>query len=212
MPPAFVTSAAESIFRVLARARGGRALHPHGPLLAAKATLDGGLPDVPALARAREVDALVRPSQALGLGGHDLKGFAVRLVDLHGPGRHQDLLLTSSPPPPWHVVLAPAGAADRAWYTSLLPYRVGARRTLVVAHGLGERRWALGVCGPLRRDVRWFGVVDASADRVLEPDPAEAVAFDPLVYADATLRQAAGPLDAVREAAYVGSREGRAGG
>jgi hypothetical protein len=211
MPPTLMTSAAESLFRALARVRGGRALHPHGPLLAARASLTGGVEGVPALAAPREVDALVRPSQAIGLGGHDLKGFAVRLVDLHGPGRHQDLLLTTSPRPPLHVVLAPAGPADEAWYTSLLPYRVGPRRTLVVAHGLGDRRWRIGTCAPLRRDVRWLGVVDASEGRVLEPDPAEAVAFDPLVYADATLRQAAGPLNAVREAAYVGSREGRAG-
>lgn len=203
MPPAPITSAAESLFRTIARAREARALHPDGPLLAGRATLVDG----------REVDALVRPSRALGIPGgrRDLAGFAVRLVDLHGPGRHQDLLLTSSPRPPLHVVLWPTGTADRAWFTSLLPYRAGERRTLVVAHGLGDARWAFGLCRPLRRDVTWLGLVDASERRVLEDDPADTVAFDPILFAHERLRPDAGPLDAVREAAYAGSRDGRAG-
>lgn len=203
MPPSPITSAAESLFRAIAHRRASRALHPDGPLLAARASLTDG----------REVDALVRPSRALGIPGgrRDLAGFAVRLIDVHGPGRHQDLLLTSSPKPPWHVILAPTGTADRAWFTSLLPYRAGGRRTLVVAHGLGDARWALGLCRPLRRDVTWLGLVDASERRVIEEDPAEAVAFDPMLFAHDRLRPAAGPLDAVREAAYAGSRDGRSG-
>lgn len=201
------TPLVESLFRRIARARRARALHPDGPLLAARATLLGP-PE-------RTLDALVRPSRALGIPGgrRDLAGFAVRLIDLNGPGRHQDLLLTSSPKPPLHVVLAPTGTADRAWFTSLLPYRVGdGRRTLVVAHGLGDARWAIGLCRPLRRDVTWLGLVDASERRVIERDPAEAVAFDPMIFASDALRPSAGPVDAVREAAYAGSRDGRAGG
>jgi hypothetical protein len=203
------TAVVESLFRRIARARGARALHPDGPLLAARATLLGP-PE-------RTVDALVRPSRALGIPGgrRDLAGFAVRLADLHGPGRHQDLLLTSSPKPPLHVVLAPTGTADRAWFTSLLPYtdptRPGDRRTLVVAHGLGDARWAFGLCRPLRRDVTWLGLVDASERRVVEGDPADAVAFDPMIFAGEDLRPSAGPVDAFREAAYAGSRDGRAG-
>jgi hypothetical protein len=207
MPSASVTSAAESLFRAIARRRGTRALHPGGPLLAARASLRDG-----PLGPAREVDALVRPSTALRRHGRrDLHGLAVRLVDLHGPGRHHDLLLTSSPRPPLHVILAPTTDPERAWFTTLLPYRLGTGRTLLVAHGLGGGRWAIGACAPLRRDVRWLMLVDASGRRVVEDDPAEAIAFDPLLFADDALRPDAGPLDAVREAAYAGSRDGRAG-
>jgi hypothetical protein len=202
MPP----TAVESLFRRIAEARGARALHPDGPLLAARATLRGG----------RTYEALVRPSRALGIPGgrRDLAGFAVRLVDRNGPGRHQDLLLTSCPKPPLHVALWPTGTADRAWFTSLLPYTDPTRpghRTLVVARGLGDARWALGLCRPLRRDVTWLGLVDASRRRVLERDPADAVAFDPMIYAGEDLHPDAGPIDAFREAAYEGSRAGRAG-
>jgi hypothetical protein len=207
MPLSLLTTASESLFRTIAHARGTRALHPRGPLLAARASLRDG-----PLGPAREVDALVRPSTALRkTGWRDLHGLAVRLIDLRGPGHHQDLLLTTSPRPPLHVVLAPTADAEHAWFTTLLPYRFGSDRTLLVAHGLGGRRWAIGACAPLRRDVRWLLEVDASDGRVVEDDPAEAIAFDPMLFAGETLRPDAGPLDAVREAAYAGSRDGRAG-
>src|SRR3954451_369301 len=208
-PTRAVAAAAQGAFAVLARARGTRALHPKGPVLRARATLRGGVDGVTALARPRTVDALVRPSMALALpdGRRDRHGLAVRLCDLHGPGRHQDLLLTSAPAPPLHVLLAPTGDPERAWFTSLLPYRVGRRRTIVVARGLGGGRYALGLCGPLRRAVAWIGEGDTGA--VVEPAPGEGVAVDPIVHAVPELTQDAGPLDVVRERAYVGSRAGR---
>jgi hypothetical protein len=208
-PTRLAAAAAERGFAALSRLRGTRAVHPKGPVLGAQVTLAGGLADVPALAGPRTLEALVRPSMAFGLpdGYRDLHGLTVRLCDLHAPGRHQDLLLASSAAPPLHLLLAPTGDPEHAWFTSLLPYRVGGRRTILVAHGLGGGRYALGLCGPGRRAVQWFAEVDAGAP--LEPDPGEGVSFDPFVNAVPELIQDAGPLDFVRARAYVGSRAGR---
>jgi hypothetical protein len=207
-PTRLAAAAAQHGFAALSRLRGTRAVHPKGPVLAAQVTVTGGLADVPALAAPRTVEALVRPSMAFGLPGHhDLHGFTVRLCDLHGAGRHQDLLLASSAAPPLHLLLAPTGDPEHAWFTSLLPYRVGRRRTILVAHGRGGGRYGLGLCGPGRRAVRWFAEVDAGAP--LESDPGEGVSFDPLLNAVPELVQDAGPLDVVRRRAYAGSRAGR---
>ena len=64
----------------------------------------------------------------------DVYGLAVRLVDAHGPGRHQDLLLDATQPAPLLRRLPwPRWDATSALYSSLLPYDVGGRRMLVGA-------------------------------------------------------------------------------
>src|SRR4051812_31288290 len=75
-------------FGAVARARDDRALHPDGVVFAGAIT--------GALFGARR--ALVRISRGGGLPETlpDVRGCAIRVLDAHGSGRHQDLLLASS--------------------------------------------------------------------------------------------------------------------
>jgi hypothetical protein len=166
---------------------------------------------VPALATTDQVDSLVRLSRAIGLPRAlpDVLGLALRLHDVHGAGRPQDLLLASSLAPPMHVTLAPARSFGRAWFTTLLPYRIGDRRSILVAHAAGPGRFALGTADPLRRRIE--PLAELTVTRRLDRAPAEASSFDPILHAAPTFRQDAGTLDAVRARAYRASRRGRSG-
>jgi hypothetical protein len=210
-PTRAVAGAAAAAFGALARARGTRALHPRGPVRGAGATLSGEVPGVAPASGPREVRALLRASRALGLPGWapDVLGVAVRLIDLHGDGRHQDLLFASSPRPPVHVVLAPARDFGHAWYTALLPYRVGTRRGVPILRRTGDLRFAIGMTRVGGRAVLWLGEV--AAGDVLAGGDAEALRFDPILNAAADFRQDAGFLDVVRRASYASSRIGGAG-
>jgi hypothetical protein len=108
-----------------------------------------------------------------------------------------------------HAMLAPARSFERAWFTSLLPYRIGHRRSILVAHVAGAGRFALGTVDPLRRRIE--PLADVTVTRRLEPAPEEAWCFDPILNAAPTFRQDAGVLDAVRAKAYRASRAGRSG-
>lgn len=87
----------------------------------------------PFFADRRERAALVRLSRGGGLPERlpDVRGCALRVVDAHGPGRHQDVLLASSLPQALgrHLLL-PGHDFGGAFYSSLLPYRIGGRRLL----------------------------------------------------------------------------------
>lgn len=197
-------------FGRLARVRGDRALHPRGVVLAATTTFGRPVPGVPALSEPREVDSTLRLSRALGLRPPfpDILGFALRLHHLHGPGRPQDLLLASSPPPPLHTMLAPARSFDR-WFTGLLPYRIGDRRSILVARGRGPGRFELGTADALR--ARVIPLAEVVVLGRLDPALAEASSFDPIVNAAPAFRQHAGVLDGVRARSYRASRAERQG-
>jgi hypothetical protein len=64
----------------------------------------------------------------------DVLGLAVRVPDAHGPGRHQDLLLSSSVSAPVlrHLPL-PRWDLLGATYSSLTPYEVGTARGVLWA-------------------------------------------------------------------------------
>jgi hypothetical protein len=207
LPSRLLTDAAAAGFGALARARGTRALHPRGDVWAARAVLDDGVPGVTsAVAPPRWTgEALLRTSRALGLPGWapDVLGVAIRLVDLHGPGRHQDLLLASCGPPPAHLTLAPALSSRHRWYTGLLPYRVGDRRGVLVAEQVGERRYLLGLAR-LGRGVAPLGQVSAVGGP-LSGGP-ERIRFDVMLHGAPAFRQDAGPLDALRRRSYERSR------
>jgi hypothetical protein len=86
-------------FAGLAWARGGRPLHPRGVVHAAVLEVEPGSPlGVPLLDTPGRHRAVVRVSRAAGLPPWlpDVHGVAVRLLDVHGPGRHQDVLLNTS--------------------------------------------------------------------------------------------------------------------
>jgi hypothetical protein len=196
-------------FGLLARARRDRALHPQGVTWAATTTFARPVPGVGALTEPREIEGLLRLSRAVGLprAFPDILGLALRLHDFDGPGRPLDLLLASAPPPPVHQMLAPARSFERTWFTGLLRYRVGEDRTVLVAHAAGPGRFALGTVRPRARDVA--PLAEIRVTRRLDPAPAEAASFDPILHAAPDLHQDAGRLDDLRARAYAASRHAR---
>jgi hypothetical protein len=122
----------------LAWARGGKAVHPHGAVHAARLVVAGD-PDPPpaaVLADRAEHRALVRFSRSLGLPRPipDLLGMSVRVLDAYGPERHQDFLLVSSVDRAiLHHVFVPATDVQQRIYSSSLPFRAGGETFLVGA-------------------------------------------------------------------------------
>src|SRR4051794_11743728 len=112
-------------------------LPPRGRAFAATAARAENAGDVPAsLAPESEAAAVVRVSRALGLPEllPDLVGVAIRVLDARGPGRHQDVLLSSSGRGPLlrHLAL-PRRSVHGAFCTTLLGYRLGKRLRLLAA-------------------------------------------------------------------------------
>lgn len=129
-----------AVFRVASRIRGERAVHARGCALTGRVTVTGGLgTGAPLLDAPGSYDAVVRFSRAVGLPEPlpDVLGLAVRIVDAHGPGAHQDLLVDSARPEPLARRLPlPARDLLSALYSSLLPYDVGQTRLLLGARPL----------------------------------------------------------------------------
>ncbi|MEE1943147.1 phosphodiesterase [Streptomyces sp. TRM 70361] len=217
-------------FRLAARLRRAPAFHPRGLTCTGELTVVGGNGSswgVPWLERSGRHDCAVRLSRGAGLPGPlpDWLGLAVRVVDAGGPGRHLDLLLTTSARLPLlrHLPL-PRGNALGGPYSGLLPYRVGGRRMLLAAFPRRRLRPVPGSPSGLRRALdeqplvfdlraaeplgRWrtFAVLTVRAP--LPEPPASTPGYD--VYGHSLPGLAPGPLIAtVRRAAYQGSREGR---
>ena len=128
--------AAGAAFALASRARGAKSLHPRGAvydgLLEVRGV--GWAPPASLLREPAEHKALVRFSRSVGLprGVPDLFGIAVRLPDLHGPGRHQDFLtVTSIDAPLLHHLFVPVTDPQQAPYSSSLPYRAADELFLV---------------------------------------------------------------------------------
>lgn len=124
-------------FHLASRLRGERAVHAQGRSFSARATLPGGAgTGAPLLDDGGTYDAVVRFSRSIGLPDvvPDVYGLAIRLIDAHGPGRSQDLLLDSTQPAPFaRRVPWPRRDALGALYCSFLPYDVGGHRMLLGA-------------------------------------------------------------------------------
>ncbi|MCW2958898.1 MAG: hypothetical protein JWP18_1701 [Solirubrobacterales bacterium] len=214
-------------FGVVARARHARAVHPQGFLCRGTWTVDRTTPlagNSPLLRAGARYDVLARASRGLGLPQQmgDFFAVAVRLVDAHGPGRHQDFLLnTSADIPVVHHVFLPARRWFAQDYSTCLPYRTDAGTLL-----LGLRPPAEEGPGPSLDDMRdrvaggvRFGLTIAGAFGRFEPigtlhlhslvDPAEGdVDFDPFITGGG-LEPAPAWLQTVRSEAYRWSRRGR---
>jgi len=167
-----------AVLALVAAARRGKAVHPHGEVYAARLVV-GGVPAAPAaallLATAGEHAALVRFSRSLGLPRPlpDLLGMSIRVLDAYGSGLHQDFLLVSSTDRPvLHHLFLPAKDAQQRPYSSSLPYRAGAQRFIVgalphansprpggetelervrIAAATGRLRFQLAVAAPMGR-------------------------------------------------------------
>ena len=123
----------------VAGARRGKAVHPDGVVHEATLVVSGSdaAPHGARLfAEPGEHLAIVRFSRSIGLPRPlpDLLGLSIRLPDVYGAGRHQDLLLVSSADLPIvHHVFLPSGDVQARPYTSSLPYRAGGATFLVGA-------------------------------------------------------------------------------
>jgi len=224
-PPA---AAVGALFRGISALRSARSLHPQG--LVFEATLEVDRPDpelsgAPLFARAGTHAAVVRLSRAAGLpqplpDGH---GFAIRIVDAHGEGGHQDfLLVTSLDGALLHHLLLPSRGFFSLPYSSLLLYRISGAVRLVgalavtepVAGGSdfdellrsanrGAVRFALALSGLLGR---WESIAEVRLGERLSPDDAARVRFNPWNTGGGI--HPAGPLMGLREAAYRESQRG----
>lgn len=128
--------------RLASRLRGERAIHGRGQALTATVDVPGGAgTGAPLLDEPGTYEAVVRLSRSAGLPLPlpDVLGLAVRVLDAHGPGRHQDLLLDSAGPEPlrrrWPW---PGRDFARVTYSSLLPYDVGGDRVVLGARAVAD--------------------------------------------------------------------------
>ena len=127
-------------FRAASRVRGERAIHARGRTLTGRLSVPGGLgTGARLLDQPGSYDVLVRLSRSVGLPLPlpDVLGLAVRVLDAHGPGAHQDLLLDSALPAPVLRRL-PWPRRDHlgALHCSLLPYDVAGPRLLLAARAV----------------------------------------------------------------------------
>lgn len=206
------------LFRGLARLRGARVFHPRGA--AYEATWSPPAQDIlrrSGSAPTTPCRAVVRVSRGVGLpeAVPDVLGVAVKVLDLHGPGHDQDLLLASVAGGAFGSwLLMPRRSFARARFSTLLPYEVDGRRTPVVATVDGEP------------DTTPRGTGDADGVRVrlelldsrtplgevalgqrLPTSVAEDLLFDPW-HTGERLRPA-GWLNRLRRPVYVASQRGR---
>ena len=212
-----------AVLALLAAARRGKAVHPHGDVYAARLVV-GGVPAAPAaaqlLASPGEHAALVRLSRSLGLPRPlpDLLGMSIRVLDAYGPGRHQDFLLVSSVDRPvLHHLFLPASDAQQRPYSSSLPYRAGGERFIVGAlphpespgpagetelervrnaAATGRLRFQLAVAAPMGR---FAPVAELHVEAPL-PSAADALRFLPLTAGGGL--EPAGVLNEMRRYAY----------
>jgi hypothetical protein len=167
-----------AVLALLAAARRGKAVHPHGDVYAARLVVAGVAAAPPAaqlLATPGEHAALVRFSRSLGVPRPlpDLLGMSIRVLDAYGDGRHQDFLLVSSiDRPVLHHLFVPATDVQQRPYSSSLPFRAGRRRFIVgalphpdsprpagetelervrIAAATGRLRFRLAVAAPMGR-------------------------------------------------------------
>jgi hypothetical protein len=209
LPPA-VAEPVAGAWRLLAAVRRARALHPRGGGHHAVLEMDGGAGTGAALFDdAAAYPALVRLSCAVGWPGPEPRGLALRVPDLHGPGRHQDLLLTTSVDVPvlHHLPLPARGWRSRA-YSSLLPHRVGGALRLLGAlpDGRDPRTYHLALA---TLEGRFSPVGRIHLGEPLPPAVDERLRFNPW-NTGGGLTPAYGPVQRIRSAAYRGSQAGRA--
>jgi hypothetical protein len=222
-----IAAPVEQLFRAGSAVRGSRIFHPKGAVFtgrwrAERATWRAAGAEV--LQPGFEHDAIVRMSRGAGLPERlpDIHGVAIRLPDVYGPGRHQDLLVnTTIDAPIVHHLLLPAPGWFSQSYTSSLPYRAGEGPRFLLGllppEGEPEPGPSLdGLEARVRERPIAFGLALASLEgrwervgtlEVRERTHAyDTLRFDPW-QTGGGLRPA-GVLNALRKAAYRGSRRG----
>ncbi|MCP2198208.1 hypothetical protein [Lentzea flava] len=188
-----------TVFRLLARARHDRALHPRGVQMTGELT---GSPPFPAHAG---VTVRLSKGAGTGPGKPDVLGIALRVPTERGD---------------WDLLLSSTGTGE---HTRLLPkfvrhWRDARLGTLAPYRYRGELVWFMAVPDdgelPSRftihlsgKDADWREVAEVT----LHPQERTAtpVAFDPVLNRPPEMEPAPRWLAALREQAYEGSRRGR---
>jgi pimeloyl-ACP methyl ester carboxylesterase len=169
-----------SLFAALAAVRHAKGLHPYGPAFSARVVIDGA-PSAPAgstlLSEPGAHEAILRFSRALGLPAPlpDLLGVGVRVLDAYAPGRHQDILCTSTVDRPLvRRIFLPARGFGARPYSSGVSYRAGGETfRLGVVPAADRTLWlACSAGGPFER----IGRVEVGARL---PEAAEALRMHP---------------------------------
>jgi hypothetical protein len=200
-PSPAVARATRSIFAGVARLRGDRAFHPDGTTFRATLRPLGGGTAVALLHGERA--ALVRISRGLGLPERlpDVLGCAIRVPDAYGPGAHQDFALASS-----HRArvarhaLVPAQSYERAFYSSILPYRLGDETVIV---GASIRAGAVELCvAPPRGE--WRRIAAVALEGAAPEAEARELRFN-VLNSGGGIRPL-GRLNSLRDPAYRGSQ------
>jgi hypothetical protein len=225
-----LSAVAAGVFATLAKLRRARGVHPHGIGFDGVLTLQAGpgLDLMPGLGPPRSVRAVFRLSRSFGFPRPlpDVLGVAVKLPDLHGPGRDQDFLLVSALDGRLSKYI-PTPAPRYSWraYSSLLPYRSDGRTVVPGALGAspaaatgqdemtgaihaaqhGELRFALAVAPALGR---FAPLGELRAQQQLAQSVVQALRFNPFHTAE-NIIPAAGPLNGMRRAAYAASQRAR---
>jgi hypothetical protein len=209
-------------FRLASKVRGTRAVHPRGIVMHATWRPVGGsiLSGSPLLAGPKP--ALVRVSHSIGLPPSipEVVGFAIKVLDVYGPGHDQDLVLISSRRSYLgRRLILPGHDLAKVLMSSVLPYEVrGVGRRLVLARartGSPSVTYAEVVRhGPERMPAfevrlgRPDGPMLASlhAEAMASPEIAESVRYDP--WNTGPDLEPRGCLNRLRRPTYAASQEG----
>lgn len=214
----------------VSKLRGARVVHPVGAAYRATLTVYPernryyGVPllDVPA-----QFDAVVRMSRALGTpeGLPDFLGLAIRLLDAHGEGAHQDLLInTAGRVPLARQVFLPTGGFLGRTYSSVLPYSLDGTRYYFGARPVreagsllhrfssvdraasqGRLRFRIVVARPYST---WRHVATLRIYERLPDDVAESLTYDVFRHTGGGI-EPAGVLQSLRREAYRMSQRAR---
>jgi hypothetical protein len=219
-----------AVFRLLARLRRGRALHPLGVGYHACLEITPGArrwAGARLLVPGARYDAVIRFSRGGGLPEPlpDALGVAVRLRDAYGPGRAQDFLVTSSADLPLaRRLLFPGRSFLHRSFSSALPYLVDGRAVVTVlrpqltrwprtgraladlssAAATGELVYELRLAGSLGRS-RTVGLLTIGDP--LDPAATDALRFNPWTTGEGI--EPVGRLNRLRRPSYASSQQGR---
>jgi hypothetical protein len=213
-PPSWLLAGTKGAFRTIAGLRSARGLHPKGTTFAGRADVH---PAGRSLAEPGSgTRVIVRLSRGIGLPHPwpDFNGVAIRFLDARGDGRHQDVLLTTSfaaPvlrraifPWPTFAVLGYSSVLSFDTEEGVLMLRVEplATPTLDTAETDLPLEVVLRIAEPRGT---WSDAATVTLDRVLTPNEAAEVRFDPWTTTETFTPR--GLLNRLRGPAYEGSRE-----
>jgi hypothetical protein len=209
-----------TLFFWASRLRGARVFHPRGVAFRARwePTADSLIP--PGTALDRSLPAIVRISHGVGFPTSfpDFIGVAIKLLDAHGPGRDQDLLINSTGPGPiGRHLFRPSRNLAGIPLSSILPYEIAGRRGPVYGRALqgssgttyadAVRAGEVPTFELRLRNRRGPTIARVEVDEPLPARIAEDIRFDPWHTGEPF--RPIGWLNAVRRPTYRASQAGR---